>query len=375
MQESKAFVRKAFKTNTPNPFFGMCRNICPVRGMRGAAEWRDSFMKKLILFIILALFIAFSFGCAFVGPNVSEVTENIEKEEEPVSDFFKRYNGSPLRPFAVMIDNDGNEARPHAGLTEAYLVYEITVEGSATRLMALFFGDEKVQKIGPVRSVRHYFLDYVMENDAIYVHFGWSPQAERDISSLGINNINGIYEDGTTFWREKKYAGDYHSAFTSYERIVSSSESKNYRTKREKAPFTFAGNIESIDGESCTEVSILYSSFYTVTYKYGGGMYERFINGRPHPIQENGKIEAQNIIILKMPHYLLGDSSDRINIDNVGRGSGYYITGGACMPINWEKSSRGAKTVLTDENGNEISLNPGQTWVQVISESHTLTLK
>ena len=43
-----------------------------------------------------------------------------------------------------------------------------------------------------------------MENDAIYVHFGWSPQAQSDIKKYSINNINGIEEDGTTFWRTKK---------------------------------------------------------------------------------------------------------------------------------------------------------------------------
>ena len=83
------------------------------------------------------------------------------------------------------------------------MVYEAIAEGGETRLMALFKGAD-VEQIGPVRSARHYFLDYAMENDAIYVHFGWSPQAQRDIKKYAINNINGIEEDGTTFWRTKK---------------------------------------------------------------------------------------------------------------------------------------------------------------------------
>ena len=51
--------------------------------------------------------------------------------------------------------------------------------------MALFKG-QNLEKIGPVRSSRHYFLDYALENDAIYVHYGWSPQAQYDISNLGV---------------------------------------------------------------------------------------------------------------------------------------------------------------------------------------------
>ena len=107
------------------------------------------------------------------------------------------------------------------------MVYEAIAEGGETRLMALFKGAD-VEQIGPVRSARHYFLDYAMENDAIYVHFGWSPQAQRDIKKYDINNINGIEEDGTTFWRTKKKSAP-HNALTSTEKILKSAKNKNYR--------------------------------------------------------------------------------------------------------------------------------------------------
>ena len=126
-----------------------------------------------------------------------------------------------------MIDNH-EDAWPHAGIQDAYMVYEIIVEGGETRLMALFKG-ANLEKIGPVRSARHYFIDYAMENDAIYVHFGQSPQAQSDIKKYSINDINGISEDGTTFWRVKdKYAP--HNAVTSSEKLLKSAQNKKYRT-------------------------------------------------------------------------------------------------------------------------------------------------
>lgn len=100
-----------------------------------------------------------------------------------------------------MIDNHSG-AWPQANLNKAYLVYEIIVEGGETRLMAVFKGQD-LEKIGPIRSSRHYFLDYALENDAIYVHHGWSPQAQNDISALNVNNINGIQESSNNFWRVK----------------------------------------------------------------------------------------------------------------------------------------------------------------------------
>lgn len=105
---------------------------------------------------------------------------------------------SNTRPYAVMINNHPSARQNHAGLQDAYLIYEMIVEGGMTRYMAVF-KDKDTAKIGSVRSSRHYFLDYAMENDAMYVHWGWSPQAQSDISTYGINNINGLTYEGNTF--------------------------------------------------------------------------------------------------------------------------------------------------------------------------------
>ena len=147
--------------------------------------------------------------------NVDGMEANKVEEKKPVT-----FSGKD-RPFAVMIDNH-NQAWPQVGLQKAYMVYEAIAEGGETRLMAMFKGVD-VEQIGPVRSSRHYFLDYAMENDAIYVHFGWSPQAQSDIKKYSINNINGIEEDGTTFWRTKKKSAP-HNALTSTEKILKSAQ-------------------------------------------------------------------------------------------------------------------------------------------------------
>ena len=108
---------------------------------------------------------------------------------------------SKSRPYAVSINNN-HAAWPHAGLQDAYLGYELIAEGGITRLIALF-KDQNTTKIGSVRSARHYFLDYIMENDAIFVHYGQSPQAKEDLSSLNINNVNAIFNNFTKNFTDK----------------------------------------------------------------------------------------------------------------------------------------------------------------------------
>ncbi len=285
----------------------------------------------------------------------------------PADAFYTEYTEATSRPVAVMVDNDNSDAWPHAGLTDAYMIYEVPVEGGATRLMALF-GARDTEKIGPVRSSRHYFLDYALEHDAIYTHYGYSPQAQSDIPALGVNNINGVAGDDGTFWRENKYEGDYHSAFTSMEKIMATTAGKGYRTDREKTPLRFSETDAPISGEPAESVKIPYAGFYSSSFTYdaAAGTYEKFMNGAPHVVQGEPKIAVKNIIVMQMKTYSMGDGSARINVETVGSGTGYYITMGQAIPITWEKTGRAEKTVWKNEAGEEITLNPGQTWVMLL---------
>ena len=141
-------------------------------------------MKKITKILCLILCISFLFsGCGTKDNN--QAKEQKEEKKLKIVDL-----SSNTRPYAVMINNHPSARQNHAGLQDAYLIYEMIVEGGMTRYMAVF-KDKDTAKIGSVRSSRHYFLDYAMENDAMYVHWGWSPQAQSDISTYGINNING----------------------------------------------------------------------------------------------------------------------------------------------------------------------------------------
>ena len=282
----------------------------------------------------------------------------------------KIYSGKD-RPIAVMIDNH-NLAWPQAGLNDAYMVYEIVVEGGETRLMALFKGKD-IEKIGPVRSSRHYFLDYAMENDAIYVHFGWSPQAQSDISKYKINNINGISEDGTTFWRVKDKSAP-HNAVTSTKKIMESAKSKKYRTTSTSSSVLNYVTDEILleDGIEANEVTIPHSQLQTVKYEYDSEqkVYKRYArNKEQKDWTTQNAITTKNIIITFCDNYELTDS------ENKGRFDGYYITNGKAIKIKCIKESRNEKTKYEDLEGNEIKVNDGNTFVNICPKNADVTIE
>ena len=139
-----------------------------------------------IISVFLVFVLLISVGVYFIFFNKDEKLEQEEKTEEPAPIVEKKLQildlESDTRPIAVMINNHKTAQPYQTGLNDAYLVYEIVVEGGITRMMAVF-KDKDTATIGTVRSSRHYFLDYAQENDAIYTHFGWSPQAESDINN------------------------------------------------------------------------------------------------------------------------------------------------------------------------------------------------
>lgn len=293
-----------------------------------------------------------------------EKKETVAAEEKTVQVF----SGND-RPFAVMIDNH-SDAWSQAGLNQAYMVYEIIVEGGETRLMALFKGVD-LDKIGPVRSARHYFIDYAMENDAIYVHFGQSPQAQSDIKKYDIDDINGIAEDGTTFWRVKdKYAP--HNAVTSTEKLLESAKSKNYRTTSTEGSVLnyVVDEVNLEEGLVADKVTIPHSDLQTVTYEYDeeNKVYVRYARGEEQTDWDTDEaITTKNIIITFCNNYTLTDSENkgRQGLKNIGTFDGYYITNGRAIQIQCIKNARDEKTIYQDMNGNVIQVNDGNTFVNI----------
>lgn len=345
-------------------------------------------MFKKVFLTALCVSLLFA-GCSSEKEEVTKPVKKVEVPrepepepvQEPVIDPYYEKMQSDTRPIAVMIDNDNGKARPQIGLESAYLVYEIVVEGGATRYMALF-KEHDLEKIGPIRSSRHYFLDYVMENDAIYAHCGWSPKAAHDISALKINNINGIYVgEKKYFWRDNTYDKSWHNLYTSLVTLHEYAEvKKNYRLTTDTKLLEYnTEDIVSETGSDISKITIPYNSSYKVTFVYDpeNKVFVKQINGNDYKSQTGEVLSAKNIIIYNIKNHNLndGEGKGRQDIENIGSGEGYYITDGKAVNIKWEKSKREEKTKYTYEDGTEITLNPGNTFIQIVPAARGFTVE
>jgi hypothetical protein len=297
-------------------------------------------------------------------------TEEVVKEVKQL----QIYTGFD-RPIAVMIDNE-KPAWPHSGLQDAYMIYEMIIEGGETRMVALFKNKTTV-KIGPIRSARHYFVHYAMEHNAIFSHFGWSPKAEATIGTYNVNNINGIYD--SYFWR----VGDgYHNAFSSIAKIKEMAASKKYLdTGSDKPIYNYSVDEINLDqGVAISGLKIKYSELHNVSYVYNADekVFYRSMRGIIDKDRETGKqYYAKNIIIMYVKNYNLPDveTKGRQELENIGTGTGYYITNGKYINITWKKESAKSKTLWLDEDNKEITLNDGITYVQLSPSDYKINFE
>ena len=338
-----------------------------------------------IIAVFLVFILLIGVGVYFIFFNKKEEVQLEEESQEPAVE--KKLQildlESNTRPIAVMINNHKTAQPYQTGLNDAYLVYEIVVEGGITRMMAVF-KDKDTATIGTVRSSRHYFLDYAQENDAIYVHFGWSPQAEEDINNLNIDNVNGMVDSG--FWRDQELLNNgvpsEHTAYNNIENILEVADKRGYETTSTKDTL-LNYSVDEIDLSTmegaikADNVYIEYSSYQKNTFKYDpvNKVYNKYSNDTLRKDYVTGKaFEAKNIITYQVNNYSM-DSYGRQEIENIGSGEGYFISNGYAVPITWEKKSPSSQTIYKFLDGKEITVNDGITYIQIQPKGKTLEIE
>jgi len=323
-------------------------------------------------------------------PETEAEAEETEPEEEKEPERIYNYlNGKTTtveerdrRPVAIMINNIKNSLPQH-GICEGDIYYECAAEGGITRIMMVTADYENLPTVGSIRSSRDYFVDFLANHDAIYVHAGGSGQAYDKILTRGINNLDGVNMYlPTTFWRDEwRWAnmGYEHSMMTSGEEIVNGIEFKGYRTELDENQvpmFNFYDEEtdNNLVGSPAPHVRMQSTSIQTVDFVYNEETreYLRYqYNGMAHVDGTTGEqLSVKNVLILFTDISLIpGDTAGRLTVGTVGSGQGYYITNGKRKVVNWSREGKTSTMHLEYRNGDELILNSGKTFICVVDNS------
>lgn len=347
---------------------------------------------KRIISVLLAVMMLCSLltGCgsddAIGGTQKPDVDNNGLKVNEVVSgpidpltgETVSEYNSS-ARPYCVMINNHSH-ARPCKGLSNASIVYEALVEGSITRMMAVF-SDINDVTVGAIRSSRPYYVSLVQAYDAIYVHAGGSDQAYSDISNYDIDHIDYCYGHApSAFFRDQDRLSNgvstEHTLFAKGTKLVEYANEKEMAAEHDSDFDTSYGLTFSPDAVSqCESSSNAFTVYYygskgasntSTTFKFDSSKnaYNAFISGKEYTDGDSTSIDFANVIILNVPTKTV-DNYGHQSMELTGSGSGYFCCGGKYVEINWSRDGRDDSFHYTLTDGTPLALGVGKTFISI----------
>ena len=293
------------------------------------------------------------------------------------------------RPVAVMINNIIN-ALPQSGIENASVIYEAPVEGEITRMMAIFDSVDGIDKIGPVRSCRDYYIDWALEFDAIYVHYGQAVYAYDLLNSDMVNNISGLqYQDSVgelngyagedVFFRSSDRVAP-HNCYTSGEGILKGIERKGYSMELDNdytGHFKFAADGETVTYPEGTATHIVphkytnypFFDYDTTTEKYLRSEYPDRSAGAAQIDDTTGDQLAVDNVIIQYCEIQNYDDHGYLNINTNSGGDAILFTKGTYEHATWVKDSDWGPAKYYDADGNEIAINQGKTWVCIVQDT------
>lgn len=299
-----------------------------------------------------------------------EEGQSLENSYSAVSPF----TGLPIsqnyykRAVAVSIENSP-AARPQSGLREAEIVYEFMLEGGITRFLAIFW-PEVPEKIGPIRSARPALVKTAQAYDALFLHAGASPHGFALLAVNDILHLDQIYQS-KYFWRSSKRNAP-HNLYSGDEPLNNYLEGLSEKEYPDQFNFLTASVLS--DFIKAENISIDYWGSYEVLYKYNSleNNYLRFLNNKdnPHLVESGEQLQAKNIIVQHVKTSTK-DSEGRQDIDLDSGGKMQLFRDGLVITGSWEKNN--GKLIYLDAAGNEIEINPGRTWIQVVPNGTEIT--
>jgi len=334
--------------------------------------------KYYLIILIISIFIIS--GCALVRILNYKITDKepqiiIRQQQEKI--LRRKIDGQEiddedkkdLFPVAIMVENN-YEAWPLSGLNKAQIVIEAITEASIPRFVAIYANDDEIEKIGPVRSARPYYLDWITPFAPLYMHVGGSPESLRLIRS-GSCNLNDLdqFFYYQYYWRDNKWRYAPHNVYTSSELINKALEDLELTESTDYQMWQYKEDLSADERpEQVNDVIISYTTtYYKVNWQYDReeNDYIRYQKDKINKMSDGEWIRAKNIIV-QINDMIVLDNIGRKKITTIGEGQAWIFRDGQVIEGKWVKESKEQREQYFDKEDKEIEFNGGTTWIQVI---------
>lgn len=330
--------------------------------------------RKVILISLGAVVFVTAAVCTYLILANKTPIKTVEKTKTAVVSNIKYY--SPLtgslvankaatkQPVTGIMIENSTEARPQSGLKNSGIVFEAIAEGGITRFLVLY-QSEKPQLIGPVRSVRPYYISWAAGFDASIAHIGGSDDAMAQLATGNYRNLDQFY-NADTYWRASDRWAP-HNVYTSFKNLDALNAEKGYTT----SAFTPFSRVDGspVETPDATNINVeISSSLFNSSYAYNSqtNTYSRSQAGEAHQDREDGQITPAVVIAMFVDESNTGDYKNHEDIQTISTGRAVIFQNGTAIEATWAKTSETNNITFTNASGSDIPLVRGQTWIAAV---------
>lgn len=276
-------------------------------------------------------------------------------------------------PLAVMID-DNRIARPQSGFNAASIVYQAPADGGETRYMLVFQAEDSPD-IGPVRSCRIYFAHWAAEVKAAISHYGGDRKCRTYVKwqkGKTIWSVDGIGPGNPAYHRIRTRFAP-HNAYTSSAELRRVAEKlgapKTIVADVYQRPWAFPSAPETRPASQ--QIAMRYrTGLVAYVYDPASNLYTRWLDGKRQVDPADGKVVTTTNVVVLFQRFRIDTQVEpghaRPDVRSIGTGTAWVFREGRRTVGQWRKIDAAGPTRLFDENGREIALVRGRTFIQSV---------
>lgn len=294
-------------------------------------------------------------------------------------------------PIMMVFDNAQN-ARPLVGIAQADIVFQLPNAGAgATKLIGLFADNIPVQA-GSSRSARVPFVELREIYNAALVYAGGptdNVSSELDISR-SIAKFD-VYQKGLSFnliGAQRAFAssvdgkGKYFNTMANLQDIRDQALSLDVQYPQR--PYRFSDTLP-VEGIPATDIEVAHfsskiedtmgnpASWARYLYDAQTNTYARMVDTGVFAdySDPDTAVTFSNLIVMRVKYRFYGNYV--LLPEMVGNGPAELFIGGRYIEGGWSRESLQSRIVFVDQNGEEISLQRGHTFIVVGNEATRVT--
>lgn len=356
------------------------------------------FPRILIPLALIGLLVcsgALAGGATLDGFAPREIPFQAEYADNPVLEGVSPTTGlafdGPYVPILVVYDNAQN-ARPLVGIAQADIVYQMPNAGAgATKLIGLF-ADHIPTQAGSVRSARVPFIELREIYNAALVYAGGPTSDAPDYVDINRSLRDfGVYSRGLSFnviGAQQEYMSTVDGKGTYYNTMADLRDIRDALlaagAQFDPKPFRFTDALPT-GGTAATDIEIAHFASKTGSNAGHSGSWARYAydaetNAYARMVDTGAfadyadpaaALRYANLIVMRTEYRFSGNYV--LLPGFVGQGVAEIFMGGRYIAGGWIHPSFDSRIVFVDENGGEVALQRGKTFIVVANQATRVT--